>query len=70
MQEKAYEENPAFEQIGEYNAALEQLCDSRQVGYIDNTGIVEDQYYEEDGIHFNRSFFSVWAENMAEVAAL
>ena len=70
VQEKAYEENPAFEQIGEYNAALEQLCDSRQVGYIDNTGIVEDQYYEEDGIHFNRSFFPVWAENMAEVAAL
>ena len=69
-QEKAYEENPAFEQIGEYNAALEQLCDSRQVGYIDNTGIVEDQYYEEDGIHFNRSFFPVWAENMTEVAAL
>ena len=54
----------------EYNAALEQLCDSQRVGYIDNTGIVEDQYYEEDGIHFNQSFFSVWAENMAEVAVL
>lgn len=70
VQEKAYEDNPAFEQIGEYNAALEQLCDSQRVGFIDNTGIVEDQYYEEDGIHFNRSFFPVWAENMAEVAAL
>lgn len=70
VQEKAYKDYPAFEQIGEYNAALEQLCDSQRVGYIDNTGIVEDQYYEEDGIHFNQSFFSVWAENMAEVAVL
>ncbi len=69
-QEKVYEEEPAFEQVPEYNAALEQLCDSRRVGFIDNTAIVEDQYYEDDGIHFKESFFSVWAENMAEVAAL
>ena len=69
-QEKVYEEEPAFEQVPEYNAALEQLCDSRRVGFIDNTAIVEDQYYDDDGIHFKESFFSVWAENMAEVAAL
>lgn len=70
VQEKVYEEESAFKQIPEYNAALEQLCDSRRVGYIDNTAIVKDEYYENDGIHFNESFFSVWAENMAEVAAL
>ena len=28
------------------------------------------QYYEEDGVHFTEEFYSVWADHMAEVAAL
>lgn len=66
----ALEEQPAFKDLTEYNAALEELCDSRRVGFIDNTAIVQDQYYEDDGIHFQMSFYTVWAQHMAEVAAL
>ena len=70
VQEKALESEPELGQTEQYNNALEELCDSRRVGFIDNTDIVEDQYYEEDGIHFQMSFYTVWAEHMAEVAAL
>lgn len=70
VQEKVYEEDPSLEKIPEYNKALEKLCDNRRVGFIDNTDLVEDKYYEEDGIHFKISFYPIWAENMAEVAAL
>lgn len=70
VQEKVLADEPALKQIPEYNKALEKLCDSQRVGYIDNTGIVKEEYYEQDGIHFKISFYPVWAENMAEVAAL
>lgn len=70
VQEKVFADDPALKQIPEYNKALEQLCDSRRIGYIDNTDIVEEKYYEQDGIHFKAAFYPVWAENMAEVAAL
>ena len=70
MPGEALESEPELGQTEQYNNALEELCDSRRVGFIDNTDIVEDQYYEEDGIHFQMSFYTVWAEHMAEVAAL
>ena len=37
---------------------------------IDNSDIIEDEYYEEDGIHFKANFYPIWAEKMAEVATL
>ena len=70
VQEKVIAEEPLFGKIPEYNEALKQLCDSQTVAYIDNSGLVSDQYYEQDGIHFKADFYPIWAEHMAEVAAL
>lgn len=70
VQNKAVEEEPALDRIEEYNTALKALCDERQIGFIDNTELVSSQYYAEDGIHFESSFYPVWADHMAEVAAL
>lgn len=68
--DSAVQEEPELAQISEYNTALREMCDDMQVGFIDNTEIVEDQYYEEDGVHFKAEFYPIWAERMAEVAAL
>lgn len=70
VQEKALEEEPLLEKIPEYNDALKELCDSETVAFIDNTGLVSEQDYEQDGIHFKAEFYPVWAEHMAEVASL
>lgn len=70
VQEKALEEEPLLEKIPEYNDALKELCDSQTVAFIDNTDLVSEQYYEQDGIHFKADFYPVWAEHMAEVASL
>ena len=70
VQEKVIAEEPLFGKIPEYNEALKQLCDSQTVAYIDNSGLGSDQYYEQDGIHFKADFYPIWAEHMAEVAAL
>ena len=70
VQEKAVEGEPVLEKIPEFNEALKELCDKQTVAFIDNTSLVSDQYYEEDGEHFKADFYPLWAEHMAEVAAL
>lgn len=70
VQDKAEEKEPAFGNIADYNKELEKTCEKLQIGFIDNSDIVKDEYYEEDGIHFNAKFYPIWAEKMAEVAAL
>lgn len=69
-QEKAVEEEPALGKIEDYNSALKEMCDELKIGFIDCTDLVEEQYYEEDGIHFKAAFYPLWAEQMAEVATL
>lgn len=64
------EREPAFEQLDVYNEALREMCDKQQIAYIDNTELVSERYYEEDGVHFKPDFYPVWAGRMAEVAAL
>ena len=68
--DSAVKKEPELTQISEYNTALKGMCDEMQVGFIDNTELVEDQYYEEDGVHFKAEFYPIWAERVAEVAAL
>lgn len=70
VQDSAASEEAALASIPQYNEALQTLCESMSVGYIDNTDLVQDQYYEQDGIHFKSEFYPIWGENMAEVAAL
>ena len=70
VQDSAIEDDPYLADIADYNTALKELCDSRSIGFIDNTDLVEDQYFEPDGQHFRADFYPIWAEHMAEVASL
>lgn len=70
VQDSAIEKEPELAQISEYNTVLRQMCDDLQLGFIDNTDLVQVQYYEEDGVHFKAEFYPLWADRMAEVAAL
>lgn len=70
VQESATEDEPALAAIPQYNEAIQTMCEDMSIGYIDNTGLVQEQYYEQDGIHFKAEFYPIWGENMAEVAAL
>ena len=42
--DSAVKKEPELAQISEYNTALKGMCDEMQVGFIDNTELVEDQY--------------------------
>lgn len=70
VQDSALQKEPAFANIAEYNKAIEAMCEKEQIGYIDSSDLVKDEYYEPDGIHFSASFYPLWAEKMAEVATL
>lgn len=70
VQEQEIEREPVYEDLDKYNEALHALCDKRQIAYIDNTDLVSDSYYEEDGVHFKASFYPFWLNRMAEVASL
>ena len=70
VQDKAIDGEPLLAKIPDYNEALKELCDRQTVAFIDNTSLAEEQYYEQDGVHFKADFYPVWAERMAEVAAL
>ncbi len=38
------------------------MCDELQIGAnVDNTDLVKDEYYDEDGIHFVSEFYPIWA---------
>ncbi len=64
------EEEPQLQKVQEFNEELKKMCDENQLAFIDNTSLVSEQYYEEDGIHFKADFYPLWLKRMAEVAAL
>lgn len=61
---------PWYNNIDAYNEVLRSICDEKNLTYIDNSGIVSEDLFEQDGIHFQSAFYPLWAQNMAEVAAL
>lgn len=70
VQQQKLEEEPEYENVDAYNEALRELCDKLQIAFVDNTELVQDKYYEDDGIHFKPDFYPIWANRMAEVASL
>lgn len=70
VQDTVIEQKPILAKIPDYNEVLKELCDKLRVGFIDSTELVQQEYYEQDGTHFKAEFYPIWAEHMAEVAAL
>jgi len=64
------EEEPVYAKIPDYNTALKAICDEEGITFIDNTEIVKDEYYEQDGEHMKAEYYPIWAEHMAEVAGI
>lgn len=70
VKEEVTEKIPVYAKIPDYNKALQKLCKKEGLTFIDNTGIVKEEYYEQDGEHMRRDYYPVWGEHMAEVAGI
>ncbi|SDL50906.1 GDSL-like Lipase/Acylhydrolase family [Sarcina sp. DSM 11001] len=61
----AIEQHPLWENLPEYSEAVRQMCEQKEICFIDNTSIVEDHkdLYAMDGVHIAPDFYHYWAEN-------
>lgn len=69
-QESAYDQCAEFANVSTWNTYLKAMCDKNGYIFIDNTDVVKahEDLYEEDGIHFQPSFFPYLAQNMLYTA--
>lgn len=66
---KTLEQNPAWNKVDDYNRQIKEMCEKRGWIFIDNDSLARDfadTMYGEDGVHFNREFYPVWARHMLE----
>ena len=70
VQQMKIDETPAYASLESFNQVLRELADEEGVTFIDNTGIVKEEYYEPDGVHLTSEIYPLWLVNMAEVAGL
>ncbi len=63
-------EDSLYEKVPKYNEELRGLCYEEGLVYIDNTDLVKEEYYEQDGIHMLPNYYPEWVYRMAEVARL
>lgn len=59
-----------YANVPEYNEKLKELCSGEGIVFIDNTELVEEEFYADDGIHMSRSYYVKWTDHMAEAADL
>lgn len=52
--------------VSEHNQKLEALCQEESIIFIDNTSLVKEEFYGEDGIHMSQDYYSEWLNHMLE----
>lgn len=70
VSESALKEEPRYREIGVYNEAIAVLAQELSVNYIDLNAFSSKHtdLYAEDGIHFQKEFYSLWLDFLAEQA--
>lgn len=68
--QEVIDEDGLYGNIPQFNKELSQLCEEEGVTFIDNGGLVKDEYYTEDGIHMTAEYYTEWVNHMAEAAEL
>lgn len=70
--QSAIDETPSLGYYGEFNQALEALCQEMSCTFIDNSFLVEgkETMYEPDGEHVIADYYPQWLTYMAETAGL
>lgn len=66
----ALKEEPRYREISVYNDAIAVLAEELSVNYIDLNDFASKHtdLYAEDGIHFQKEFYSLWLDFLAEQA--
>lgn len=53
-------------QVTQHNQKLSALCRQEGMIFIDNTSLVKEEYYTDDGIYMSQDYYSGWLNHMLE----
>lgn len=70
VQQFVIEEYAGYAAIPQFNEQIASMCEQEGLTYIDNTDLVEEGFYADDGIHMSTDYYTKWINHMAEVARL
>lgn len=70
VQQQAIDEAQGLSDIPEYNARLQQVCREAGVAYVDNSDLVTEECYKDDGKRMRQRYYTAWIKRAAEVAEL
>lgn len=54
----------SHESIAAYNEEIRRMCEENGWIYVDNSSLDPGEEYASDGVHFDSSYYPVWAGNM------
>lgn len=68
VSEEALETEPRYGQIDAYNQVIAELAETYHAVYVDLNGLVDanQDLYAEDGVHFQKEFYPMWLDLLAE----
>lgn len=68
----AIKDNKTIGDYNKFNKAIEQMCKSKNITYIDTSKILPDnpELYAEDGIHADTKYYPIWLDLMAAKAGI
>lgn len=65
----AVEEHSQWGKTDDFNHQIQEMCQRNGWNYVDISNITnhgEDEYYQEDGVHYIQDLYPVWAERMID----
>ncbi|MCI8504031.1 MAG: SGNH/GDSL hydrolase family protein [Dorea sp.] len=70
VQQKAIEEAEGLADIPEYNERLRRVCEEAGVVFVDNSDLVKEDCYKDDGKRMRQRYYTAWIKRAVEVAEL
>ena len=74
VSDQAKSSNSAYNYQEEFNTRLKELCNSKNVTFIDNSSVLNNspdgRIYESDGVHPRPFYYKQWAYNMIIVSGI
>lgn len=70
VQQKAIEEAEGLADIPEYNERLQKVCKEENVVFVDNSDLVKEDCYKDDGKRMRQRYYTAWIKRAVEVAGL
>lgn len=70
VQQKAIEEEEGLADISKYNERLQAVCKEAGVVFVDNSDLVNEDCYKDDGKRMRQRYYTAWIKRAVEVAEL